>query len=127
MGDDDREWYEQLLDLQLRANPAIWKHMGELGVDERTQLRLAFTYLAQGLQEADRLAAFLGAETDYELQVRERSRSRLGTREWLVLGATQPTTVTLERIDAWVEWMVAAGVAEGPCAFDGWTSEIMPR
>ena len=59
MGDDDREWYEQLLDLQLRANPAIWKHMRELGVDEHTHLRLAFTYLAPGLQEADRLAAFL--------------------------------------------------------------------
>ena len=127
MGDDDTPWFEELLDLQLRANPAIWKRMGELGVDEQTQLRLGFTYLAPGAQEAERLAAFLGEQTDYEVQVRERPTARLRTKEWLVLGATQPTTVTLETIDAWVEWMIAAGAAEGPCAFDGWTSEILGK
>ena len=42
-----------------------------------------------------------------------------------MLGATQPTTVTLETLDAWVEWMIAAGAAEGPCAFDGWTAEVL--
>jgi hypothetical protein len=124
MGDEDREWFEELLDLQLSANRAIWKRLGELGIDEQTQLRLGFTYLAAGEQEAERLAAFLGEETDYELQVRERPTDG-AEQEWLVLGATQPTTVTLETLDAWVEWMIAAGAAEGPCAFDGWTSEVL--
>ena len=72
MGDEDKEWFEELLDLQLSANQAIWKRLGELGVDEQTQLRLGFTYLAAGEEEAERLAAFLGEETDYEVQVRER-------------------------------------------------------
>jgi hypothetical protein len=125
MADEEKPWYEQLLDLQLRANPAIWKHMRKLGVDGDTQLRLGFTYLAPGEPEAQRLAAFLGERTDYEVQVRARPGTRSKQQEWLVLGATQPTTVTPETIDAWVEWMVAAGAAEGPCAFDGWTSEIL--
>jgi hypothetical protein len=124
MGDEDKEWFEQLLDLQLSANRAIWKRLGEIGVDEQTQMRLGFTYLSAGEAEAQRLAAFLGEETDYEVQVRERP-SAAEEKEWLVLGATQPTTVTLETLDAWVEWMVAAGAAEGPCAFDGWTSEVL--
>ena len=125
MGDEDKEWFEQLLDLQLSANQVIWKRLGELGVDEQTQLRLGFTYLAAGEEEAERVAAFLGEETDYEVQVRERPAAGSEQQEWLVLGATQATTVTLETLDAWVEWMIAAGAAEGPCAFDGWTSEVV--
>lgn len=117
---DEKQWYEQLLDLQLRANPLIFKHMQDLGVDEGTQIRLAFIFLAPGEAEAERLVDFLGAETDYDVEAREKPGKR-SAREWLVLGATQPTVVSLETLDAWVEWMVAAGVAEGPCAFDGWT------
>ncbi len=122
---DEREWYEQLLELQLRANPAIWKNLQRFGVDERTELRLAFIYLAPVEDEAERLAAFLRAQTDYEVQTRRRSKGGLFEKtEWLVIGATQPTAVSLEAINAWVEWMVAAGAAEGPCAFDGWKSEL---
>jgi hypothetical protein len=120
---DEAEWYEQLLDLQLRANSAIWERLRELGVNEETELRLAFIYLAPGKHEAERLAAFLRAETDYDLQTRQRRKGWLEHPEWLVLGATQPTAVSPQTIDAWVEWMVAAGAAEGPCAFDGWTVE----
>jgi regulator of ribonuclease activity B len=122
---EEREWYEQLLELQLRANPAILERLRELGVTEETQLRLGFIYLAPGEQEAQRLEAFLREQTDYELQTRRRRKGFFEHPEWLVIGATQPTTVTRETIDAWVEWMVAAGAAEGPCAFDGWTSEIV--
>jgi len=121
---DEREWYEQLLELQLRANPAVWKNLERLGVTDQTELRLAFIYLAPGKDEAERLIAFLREETDYEVQLRERPKGFLEKPELLVLGATQPTTVSLETINAWVEWMVAAGAAEGPCAFDGWTSEL---
>jgi hypothetical protein len=121
---DEREWYEQILDLQLRANPGIWEKMGKLGVDEQTELRLAFIYLAPGEQEAERLVAFLREETDYDVETRERPQGFFEKTQWLVLGATQRTTTDLETINAWVEWMVAAGAAEGPCAFDGWTLEL---
>jgi len=122
---DDREWYEQLLELQLRANPAIWRKLEEdYGVTEETELRLAFIYLAPGEEEAERLAAFLREETDYDVEVRERPMGFFEKTETLVLGATQPTAVSLSTINAWVEWMVAAGAAEGPCAFDGWTTEL---
>jgi hypothetical protein len=124
VADDKREWYEKLLALQLRANPAIWKMLEQHGVSEDTPLRLAFIYLAPSASEAQRLTAFLQAETDYEVQARERPTGLFEKTEWLVLGATQPTAVDLETINAWVEWMVAAGAAEGPCAFDGWTAEL---
>jgi len=121
---DEREWYEQLLDLQLRANPGILEKMGKLGVSEQTELRLAFIYLAPGRKEAERLVAFLGQETDYDVEIREQAKGFFEKTQLLVLGATQTTTISLETVNAWVEWMVAAGAAEGPCAFDGWTLEL---
>jgi Regulator of ribonuclease activity B len=122
---EQREWYEQLLELQLRANPAILEQLHELGVTDETHMRLGFIYLAPGEQEAQRLEDFLREQTDYELQTRSRRKGFFEHPEWLVVGATQPTAVTLDTVDAWVEWMVAAGAAEGPCAFDGWTAEIV--
>jgi hypothetical protein len=122
---EQREWYEQLLELQLRANPAILERLRELGVTDETQMRLGFIYLAPGEEEAQRLEEFLREQTDYELQTRRRRKGFLEHPEWLVVGATQPTAITLETVDAWVEWMVAAGAAEGPCAFDGWTAEVV--
>ncbi|MDX6681084.1 MAG: hypothetical protein QOG94_1123 [Solirubrobacteraceae bacterium] len=122
---EQREWYEQLLELQLRANPAILEQLRELGVTDETQMRLGFIYLAPGEEEAQRLEEFLREQTDYELQTRRRRKGFFEHPEWLVIGATQPTAITLETVDAWVEWMVAAGAAEGPCAFDGWTAEVV--
>jgi hypothetical protein len=122
---EEREWYEQLLDLQLLTNTTIWKQLRELGVDEDTPLRLGFIYLAPGEDEARRLERFLREQTDYEVQTRRRRKGFFEDPEWLVGGTTQPTALTLETIDAWVEWMIAAGAAEGPCAFDGWTPEVV--
>ncbi|MGI8730176.1 MAG: hypothetical protein ACR2LK_09345 [Solirubrobacteraceae bacterium] len=121
---DEQEWFERLLDQQLRANPGIWKMLEGHGVTERTPLRLCFIYLAPGEAQARRLVDFIQAETDYELEAREQDKGRLAKSEWVVAGATQPTAVTRETIDSWVQWMVAAGAAEGPCAFDGWTVEL---
>ncbi|MDX6707337.1 MAG: hypothetical protein QOI48_3183 [Solirubrobacteraceae bacterium] len=111
---DQPQWYEQILDLQLRNNADIWAQLQEHGVAEETQLQLGFTYMAPGQEEAEQLASFLVEETDYEVE------SRTHNGEWFVFGVTQPTTVSSELLDSWVEWMVAAGAAEGPCAFDGW-------
>jgi hypothetical protein len=116
------EWYERILDLQLRENPGIWARFQEHGLDE-AELRLGFIYLAPGEDEAQQLAGFLRSETDYEVEVRSQRRRKLAKPEWLVVGATQPTAVSLDLLNDWVEWMVAAGAAKGPCAFDGWAAQ----
>ncbi|MDX6679216.1 MAG: hypothetical protein QOE31_3268 [Solirubrobacteraceae bacterium] len=123
--EQEPEWYEQLHDLQLLSNATLWKQLRDLGVTEETPLRLGFVYLAPGEEEAQRLETFLREQTDYEVQTRRRRKGWVEEPEWLVGGATQPTALTLETIDAWTEWMVAAGAVEGPCAFDGWTAEVV--
>jgi hypothetical protein len=123
------EWYEQLLELQLRANRDIWAGLQEHGVSADTKLRLGFVYIAPGEPEAQALVAFLREETDYDLEARSRpgdgDGAPDGEEEWVVIGTTQPTPVTLELLDDWAEWMIAAGAAEGPCAFDGWAAQLV--
>ena len=118
------EWYEQLHELQLRRNREIWAGLQAQGVDEQTELRLGFVYASPGLTEARELAAFLREETDYDVEVRARDEHG-GEEDWVVMGATQPTAVSLQLLDDWVEWMIAAGAAEGPCAFDGWAAQLV--
>lgn len=115
------EWYEQLLDLQLARNRDLWAELREHDVEDETHLRLGFLYLAPGKAEAKSVVAFLRAETDYEV----RARARPEDGEWIVIGTTQPTPVSLALLDDWVEWMIAAGAAEGPCAFDGWAAQLV--
>ncbi len=117
------EWYEQIHELQLQRNREIWAQLQEQGVDEQTMLRLGFIYAAPGLAEARDLAAFLREETDYDLDVRARQDD--GEESWFVMGTTQPTTVSPALLDDWAEWMIAAGAAEGPCAFDGWAAQLV--
>jgi hypothetical protein len=119
---DDADWYEKLLELQLRENPEIWARFMDEGLDEE-ELRLGFIYLAPGEAEANELAGFLRAETDYDVEVHAQKAGTATVASWLVVGATQPAFITLELLDGWVEWMVAAGAAEGPCAFDGWQAQ----
>ena len=114
------EWYEQLLELQLERNRDLWAELREHDVEDDMLLRLGFLYLAPGTSEARQLVAFLRAETDYEV----RARTRPDDGAWVVVGTTQPTPVSLARLDAWVEWMIAAGAAEGPCAFDAWAAQL---
>lgn len=119
---DEQEWFERLLDQQLRANPGIWKMLQGYGVTDRTPLRLCFIYLAPSEAQAARLVDFIRTQTDYDVEAREQAAGR--KKQWVVAGATQPTAVDRETIDRWVQWMVAAGAAHGPCAFDGWTVEL---
>lgn len=111
---DQPEWFEQILELQLRNNADVWAQLQEQRVDADTELQLGFTYVAPGPDEAEQLVSFLVDETDYVVEARAQGS------DWFVFGVTQPTAVSAELLDRWVEWMVAAGVAEGPCAFDGW-------
>jgi len=119
---DEPEWYEKILELQLAENPDVWARMQAGGLDEQ-QLRLGFIYLAPGEPEAQELATFLRDETDYDVEVHEQKASAATVASWLVVGATQPALVTAGVLDEWVQWMVAAGAAEGPCAFDGWEAQ----
>jgi hypothetical protein len=124
MADDEPEWWEQLLALALERNPGMWAQLRERGMTDDSPLRLAFLYVAPGETEAGELVAFLRAETVYEVRAHVQREGRLAKREWFVAGVTQPAVVTLETVDAWVEWMIAAGVAHGPCAFDGWAGHL---
>jgi hypothetical protein len=114
------EWYERLLELQLKENPEAWARCVDDDIDE-DELRLGFIYLAPGEAEGESLVAFLREETDYEVELHQQQTSLHSEPTWLVVGATQPAYLTLEILDEWVEWMVAAGASAGPCAFDGWS------
>ena len=120
---DDPEWFEQILDLQLEQNPELLAELHRQGVDDDTPLRLEFSYLAAGEPEARNLAAFLRQETDYDVRAFERREDMDHNSPWLVIGMTQPTLVSLELLHDWAQWMVAAGVEHGPCAFDGWSAQ----
>jgi hypothetical protein len=120
------EWYEQLLSLQLRTNREIWGNLREHATSAGTELRLGFRYLSPGEPEARALVGFLRTETDYDVEARSLQEAGADGKEaWLVIGTTQPTPITLELLDSWVEWMIAAGAVEGPCAFDGWAAQLV--
>ena len=120
------EWYEQLLENQLERNRDIWAGLREHGLEDGSELRLGFVYVAAGVAEADQLVAFLHQETDYEVQSRLRPGEDAESEPtWVVIGTTQPTAVSLELLHDWCEWMIAAGAAEGPCAFDGWAAQLV--
>lgn len=120
------EWYDQLLELQLRKNRDLWANLQE-HLGDGDELRLGFVYLAPGEEEAQALVTFLRRETDYDADVRSRLDGDGDDAEmaWFVMGTTQPTPLTIDVLDDWVEWMIAAGAAEGPCAFDSWAAQLI--
>ncbi len=120
------EWYEQLLEEQLSRNRDLWSELREHALGDDSRLRLGFIYVAPGEAEAEALVAFLRGETDYDVSARSRpGEDPGGEPAWFVIGTTQPTPVSLELLDDWCEWMIAAGAAEGPCAFDGWAPQLV--
>jgi Regulator of ribonuclease activity B len=120
---DEREWFEELLDLQLEKNPDTIAELHDEGLDEEALVRLEFFYAAPGEVEARNLVAFLREETDYTVEPFARREGMDENTPWLVVGMTQPTPLTLDLVNAWTEWMIAAGAEKGPCAFDGWSVE----
>lgn len=93
------------------------------GVSPRMPIRLEFLYWSVSETEARTLIAFLEAETDYDLTGRPDDREG---HAWVVSGVTQPTEVTIEILDQWVEWMLEAGEVHGGSRFDGWGASIPP-
>lgn len=123
---DEPEWFERIYELALQTNPETLADLRRRGVDEATPVRLEFFYLAPGEDEARQLVAFLREQTDYDVQAFERREFMDENTPWLVVGMTQPTPVSLELVNDWTEWMVAAGAELGPCAFDGWEAQTPP-
>ena len=120
------EWYDELLEQQLSRNKDIWAGLREHGLEDENEVRLGFVYVAPGEAEAQGLVDYLRDETDYEVSARERPGEDAGDEpDWVVIGITQPTAVSLELLDDWCEWMIAAGAAEGPAAFDGWAAQLI--
>jgi len=122
------EWYEQLLEQHLSRNRDIWAGLREHGLEDDGELRLGFLYVAPGEEEAQRLVAFLLQEADYDVEARPRpgdDEAQPEGTDWIVIGTTQPTLVSLDLLDDWCEWMIAAGATEGPCAFDGWAAQLV--
>jgi hypothetical protein len=117
-GLDDDAVLARAVNVQMLQNIGIWGELLEQGVGEGTELALTFVFLAPGEAEAKGLRGFLSGETDYELHVRRQGR--IGKREWYLAGATRPEPMSLDTLNSWTEWMIAAGVANGPCAFQGW-------
>ena len=95
-------------------NEQTWETLQAHGLTEESEVRLDFFYNAPSRSAADELAAFIRQETDYDVSVADDS----------VAGRTQLTTVTLDILNEWVEWMVAAGAEVGLCEFDGWGTEV---
>jgi hypothetical protein len=111
--------YADLVAFHLPATARTWELMREHGVDETTELRLDFIFVAADPRAAERLASFLRAETDYDVRV-DRAAAPADGATWVVEGQTQSTIVSPGILEDWVAWMIAAGVDEGGCTFDGW-------
>jgi len=117
---------EQVLARQLELNRGTWAALVDRGVDEETMLSLDFLFTSPGESEAQSLVEFLQRETDYEISVESVKKGRLSRRTWVVVGKTNPTAVSLDILDQWVGWMVAAGSAAS-CQFDGWGTSVPAR
>ena len=120
---DTPGWAQDVLRRQVAMNSQTWAALQEHGVTESSELRLDFFYVAPGESEGEALAQFLRAETDYDVEVRSAKKGMLSKKQWSVTGSTQPTKVSLEILNQWVGWMVAAGAENGGCEFDGWGAQ----
>jgi hypothetical protein len=116
--DDDH--YREMLAKQLAMNEATFAQLKSRGLTPETEVSLEFFYIAASEDDARALADLLQAETDYEVAAHLLEDP---TPTWVVSGKTTPTTITLQVLDEWVEWMVNAG-HQNNCEFDGWGTEI---
>lgn len=114
---------DAVLGQQLAMNRATWSALVERGVGPETMLVLEFAFRAPGEQEARSLVVLLQSETDYEVAALSSKTRVLSRRSWEVTGKTRPTAVSLEVLDQWVGWMVAAG-SSNSCEFDGWGTAV---
>src|SRR3954453_10509253 len=82
------------------------------GIETDAEGTLGFVYMAEQPSDAQRLAQFLRAETDYDVETTDDG----------VTGSTKPMPVTPEALDEWLAWMIQAGYDYGRCRFQGWST-----
>ena len=121
MADDRDARYQRLLARQLEMNQQTWPVLQSHGVTETTELRLDFHYSAPDRASAEALKTVLAEETDYDVRV--ESEGGLFSKRWSVGGTTQPTAISAEILDQWVDWMVTAGVHQN-CEIGGRGAEV---
>ena len=120
----DAQWYEETRREQLAMNPRTWAALQEHGVDETTLVTLDFFYDAPTEEAARALADFILDETDHTATVSGTKNRLTRKTRWSVSGSTEPTAISLEILNEWVDWMVAAGADYGGCKFDGWGAQV---
>jgi hypothetical protein len=108
---------------QLAMNVHTWGRLREHGVTEDTALRLDFMYEAPSRGAADKLVKLLRDETDYDV-AEPQTAAAPSAPKFLVSGTTQETNVSLDILNQWVDWMVAAGHQSDGCTFDGWGAQV---
>jgi hypothetical protein len=115
--------YRALLDQQVAMNRQSWSALAARGVSTSSELRLDFAFRAPNEAAARALTSLLSDQTDYEVAVQSESAG-IFRKRWSVIGHTQPTMVSPDILDQWVDWMITAGVLSGGCEFDGWGTEV---
>lgn len=119
--EDINSRYRRILAKQLAMNPETWSTLQSHGVNEQSLLRLEFSYHAPDGIQAEALKLVLADQTDYDLRI--ENSDGVGVPSCAVIGATQPTAISLEILDQWVDWMVTAGLHQD-CEFDGWGTQL---
>jgi hypothetical protein len=110
---------DAVLERQLAMNVETWNRLRSHGVTEATKLKLDFSYDAPTRAAGEKLARLLRDETDYDVAGPDPSGDG-----FVVSGTTQQTTVSLDILNQWVEWMDAAGRQSDGCEFDGWGTQV---
>ena len=121
MAEDLDSRYRRILGKHLAMNEQTWRTLQGHGVTEATELRLDFTYDAPDRASTESLKTVLEAQTDYDVTV--QSAGGILQKTWTVTGKTQPTTMSAQILDQWVDWMVTAGLHQN-CEFDGWGTQV---
>ena|SRR5689334_21310755 len=102
-------------------NEQTWRTLQGHGVTPDSERRLDFSFRAPSQAAAEGLKRLLEEQTDYSVSA--QSTGSLFKRRWTVTGRTQPTKISPEILDQWVDWMVTAGL-HSDCEFDGWGTEL---
>ena len=109
--------YQAILEHQCAMNKVTWEKLLAAGLTSDTEVRLDFFYVAPNDTAATALKALLEDQTDYDVVTKSANDT------WLVTGTTQPTSISPQILDQWVDWMITAGL-EHECEFDGWGTEV---
>ena len=114
----DEVHFRDLLARQVVMTEETWSVLVREGLTEETEVQLDFAYRATTKADADALASFLRAETNYDVSIAADGSG------FVIEGTTKRTTISPDILAQWVKWMVAAGYRYGRCEFDGWGTLI---